>query len=120
MDGDTQRHNLFSNFLVGENEHWVIILGPEATKCGWLTLDLILKCDPSISFRIAFNQVYRKTDNGEEWNRLLDQMPDAASWFFDTVDLRFPFCQICKDMWEANGCVFDEDDQEKTDGPVDG
>lgn len=99
---------LFKPFLVGESDEWQIILAPVSTKCAWMVLDLNSKINSDCSYRIKFNTVYRRTDNGEDWNRLMEEFPDAVSWFYDTLDKRFPFCEICMEYWKNNGCIFDE------------
>ena len=111
MDEATAVPTIYSDepFIAAENEEWVIVLAPIPAKCAWLTFDMFLKGDPSVSYRIAFNHVYRRTDNGPDWQRLIDERPDSVSWFFDTISLRFPFCQVCKEMFEKDGCVFDDE-----------
>lgn len=100
-------HLLFKPFVVHSEGDWEIILQQRSTHCGWMYV--YLSSPPGETYgeryELAFNLMHRFVECNQDWQRLLKVRPEMAIWFFEKMDLRFPPCDICNEMWRREGCL---------------
>ena len=99
-------YDLLKDFIVHTEGEWEISLAPGETRCGlmafWVYQPPLLTHVER--YEIRFSLLHRRFGDTADWREMQEQRPDLAEWVRASLDLRFPVCEFCNEMWRNQGC----------------